>query len=128
MNIATLLDMSAEAFGDRVAVVSGDTRLTYAELKAAAQAAAQPLQLLARRAKGRRVALRWARSRSARAAEEGRRGAAPDRFRRCTNRSAVLLRGDFSVRWAEGPPRDRGRPAGPGRPRKILHALPPRCG
>lgn len=44
MNIATLLDMSAEAFGDRVAVVSGDTRLTYAELKAAAQAAAQRIQ------------------------------------------------------------------------------------
>src|SRR5882757_2724298 len=40
MNIATILDMAAEAFGDRTAVVSGATRMTYAELRAAAQRAA----------------------------------------------------------------------------------------
>jgi len=44
MNIATLLDMSAEAFGERIAVVSGGTRLSYAELKAAALAAAQRIR------------------------------------------------------------------------------------
>ncbi|MDB5972528.1 MAG: long-chain fatty acid--CoA ligase [Hydrocarboniphaga sp.] len=44
MNIATLLDMSAEAFGERIAVVSGDTQLSYAELKAAALAAALRVQ------------------------------------------------------------------------------------
>lgn len=44
MNIATLLDMSAEAFGERIAVVSGGTQLSYAELKAAAQAAARRIQ------------------------------------------------------------------------------------
>ncbi|MDB5984962.1 MAG: long-chain fatty acid--CoA ligase [Nevskia sp.] len=40
MNIAMILDMAAEAFGDRVAVVSGDSRYTYAELRVAAQCAA----------------------------------------------------------------------------------------
>ena len=40
MNIATILDMAAEAFGDRIAVVSGSTRMSYAELRAAAQRAA----------------------------------------------------------------------------------------
>jgi long-chain acyl-CoA synthetase len=44
MNIATLLDMSAEAFGERIAVVSGDTQLSYAQLKAAAMAAAQRIK------------------------------------------------------------------------------------
>lgn len=33
MNISTILDMAAEAFGDRVAVVSGGERITYAELR-----------------------------------------------------------------------------------------------
>ena len=40
MNIATILDMAAEAFGDRVAVASGDSRYTYAELRDAAYRAA----------------------------------------------------------------------------------------
>jgi acyl-CoA synthetase (AMP-forming)/AMP-acid ligase II len=40
MNIATILDMAAEAFGDRVAIVNGATRLTYADVRAKAQAAA----------------------------------------------------------------------------------------
>lgn len=40
MNIATILDMAAEAFGERIAVVSGDTRMSYAELRAAARRAA----------------------------------------------------------------------------------------
>ena len=40
MNISTILDMAAEAFGDRVGVVCGDTRLTYAQLRDAAQRAA----------------------------------------------------------------------------------------
>jgi acyl-CoA synthetase (AMP-forming)/AMP-acid ligase II len=40
MNIATILDMAAEAFGERTAVVSGATRMSYAELRAAAQRAA----------------------------------------------------------------------------------------
>jgi acyl-CoA synthetase (AMP-forming)/AMP-acid ligase II len=40
MNIATILDMAAEAFGDRVALVSGNTRMSYAELHSAAQRAA----------------------------------------------------------------------------------------
>jgi acyl-CoA synthetase (AMP-forming)/AMP-acid ligase II len=44
MNIATLLDMSAEALGDRTAVVSAGTRLTYAQLRAAAIAAAHRIK------------------------------------------------------------------------------------
>jgi acyl-CoA synthetase (AMP-forming)/AMP-acid ligase II len=36
MNIATILDMAADAFPDRVAVVSGERQLTYAELRDAA--------------------------------------------------------------------------------------------
>ncbi len=40
MNISTILDMAAEAFGDRVGVVSGGTRYTYAELREAAYRAA----------------------------------------------------------------------------------------
>ena len=40
MNISTILDMAAEAFGERVAVVAGDSRYTYAQLRDAAQAAA----------------------------------------------------------------------------------------
>lgn len=40
MNITMLLDMAADAFGERTAVVCGDTALTYAELRTAAQAAA----------------------------------------------------------------------------------------
>ena len=40
MNIATILDMAAEAFGDRVAIVNGASRLTYADVRARAQAAA----------------------------------------------------------------------------------------
>ena len=36
MNIATILDMAAEAFGDRVAIVSGTERWTYAALREAA--------------------------------------------------------------------------------------------
>lgn len=42
MNISTILDMAAEAFGDRVAVVAGGERWTYAALRdAACRAAAQ---------------------------------------------------------------------------------------
>jgi len=41
MNISTILDMAAEAFGDRIGVVSGDQRLTYAELREAAYRAAR---------------------------------------------------------------------------------------
>jgi long-chain acyl-CoA synthetase len=40
MNISTILDMVAEVFGDRVAVVSGDQRFTYAQLRSMALAAA----------------------------------------------------------------------------------------
>lgn len=40
MNLTMLLDMAAEAFGERVAVVAGDARLTYAELRNAARNAA----------------------------------------------------------------------------------------
>lgn len=40
MNITMLLDMAADAFGDLTAVECGDTSLTYAQLRDAAQAAA----------------------------------------------------------------------------------------
>lgn len=40
MNISTILDMAAEAFGDRTAVVSGEFAYTYAELREAAYRAA----------------------------------------------------------------------------------------
>jgi acyl-CoA synthetase (AMP-forming)/AMP-acid ligase II len=42
MNLMMLLEMAAEGMGDRVAVVSGDTRMTYSELfEAAGRAAAR---------------------------------------------------------------------------------------
>lgn len=41
MNIAMLLDMAADAFGDRTAVVCGERRLTFAELRTAALGAAR---------------------------------------------------------------------------------------
>jgi long-chain acyl-CoA synthetase len=41
MNLSTILDMAADAFGDRVGVVCGDTRLTYAALRGKAHAAAR---------------------------------------------------------------------------------------
>jgi long-chain acyl-CoA synthetase len=41
MNIATILDMAAEAFGDRVGIVAGRERWTYTELRNAAWRAAQ---------------------------------------------------------------------------------------
>ncbi len=44
MNLSTILDMAAEAFGDRVGVVAGDLRLTYAELRQKAYAAARMLR------------------------------------------------------------------------------------
>ncbi|MDR3419404.1 MAG: class I adenylate-forming enzyme family protein [Nevskia sp.] len=44
MNIATILEMAAEAFGDRTALVSGATRMTYAELRIAAQRAAMAIR------------------------------------------------------------------------------------
>ena len=44
MNIATILDMAAEAFGDRVGVVSGSQRLNYAELREKAYAAAATIK------------------------------------------------------------------------------------
>jgi len=40
MNISTILDMAAEAFGERVAVVCGEQRYTYAELRERALRAA----------------------------------------------------------------------------------------
>ncbi|MDP9141257.1 MAG: acyl--CoA ligase [Pseudomonadota bacterium] len=40
MNISTILDMAAEAFGDRTGVVCGEERWDYATIRAAAQAAA----------------------------------------------------------------------------------------
>ena len=44
MNIATLLDMSAEAFGERIAIVSGGHRLSFEALKRKALAAAAYLR------------------------------------------------------------------------------------
>lgn len=44
MNISTLLDMAAEAFGDRIGVVCGDVRYTYAELRSAAVNAAAAIR------------------------------------------------------------------------------------
>ncbi len=44
MNIAMILDMAAEAFGERVAVVSGERRYTYAELRVLAQRLAASLK------------------------------------------------------------------------------------
>ncbi len=44
MNLAMLLDMAAEAFGERTAVSCGTQRLTYAQLRAAAQTAARHLR------------------------------------------------------------------------------------
>lgn len=44
MNISTILDMAAEAFGDRVGVVSGEQRWTYAELRDVAYGAAQQIK------------------------------------------------------------------------------------
>lgn len=45
MNISTILDMAAEAFGDRIGVVSGDSRYTYAELRTAAVNAAAAIRV-----------------------------------------------------------------------------------
>lgn len=44
MNIAMLLDMAADAFGERTAVVCGDQSLTFAELRRQAQRAARVFQ------------------------------------------------------------------------------------
>ena len=44
MNIATILDMAAEAFGDRIGVVCGEQRLSYAELREAAWNAAAAIK------------------------------------------------------------------------------------
>ncbi len=44
MNISTILDMAAEAFGDRIGVVSGTQKLTYAELRTAAHNAAHHIR------------------------------------------------------------------------------------
>ena len=44
MNIAMLLDMAADAFGDRTAVVCGEQSLTFAELREKAQRAANHFQ------------------------------------------------------------------------------------
>ena len=46
MNLSTILDMAADAFGDRVGVVCGDTRLTYAELRMRAHAGARMLRAI----------------------------------------------------------------------------------
>ena len=44
MNISTILDMAAEAFGDRIGVVNGQQRLSYADLRERAQAAAHHIK------------------------------------------------------------------------------------
>lgn len=44
MNISMILDMAAEAFGDRVAVVCGESHLSYAELRSAAVNAAAAIK------------------------------------------------------------------------------------
>ena len=44
MNIATILDMAAEAFGDRLGVVCGQQRLSYAELRQRAWNAAAAIK------------------------------------------------------------------------------------
>jgi long-chain acyl-CoA synthetase len=44
VNIATILDMAAVAFGDRIAVACGDSRMTYAELREAAYRAAAAIK------------------------------------------------------------------------------------
>lgn len=44
MNITTLLDMAAEAFGDRCGVVAGESRLTFVELRENAYRAARHFQ------------------------------------------------------------------------------------
>lgn len=44
MNLSTILDMAAEAFGDRIGVVDGARRLSYAELRAKAHALAERVQ------------------------------------------------------------------------------------
>jgi len=44
MNITMILDMAADAFGDRAGVVAGAQRLTYAELRTRAHAAAAELR------------------------------------------------------------------------------------
>ena len=44
MNIATILDMAAEAFGDRIGVVCGAERLSYAELRQRAWNAAAAIK------------------------------------------------------------------------------------
>jgi long-chain acyl-CoA synthetase len=44
MNISTILDMAAEAFGERTGVVNGDTRIDYATLRARAYAAARAIR------------------------------------------------------------------------------------
>ncbi len=44
MNIATILDMAAEAFGDRIGVVCGSERLSYAELRQRAWNAAEVIK------------------------------------------------------------------------------------
>ena len=44
MNIATILDMAAEAFGDRIGVVCGEQRLSYAALRTAAWNAAEAIK------------------------------------------------------------------------------------
>ncbi|MEQ1438847.1 class I adenylate-forming enzyme family protein [Fontimonas sp. SYSU GA230001] len=41
MNISTILDMAAEAFGERIGVVAGDTRYSYAQLRELAYRAAR---------------------------------------------------------------------------------------
>jgi long-chain acyl-CoA synthetase len=44
MNISIVLDMAAEAFGDRVGVVSGSKRLSFAEIRDKAYAAAERIK------------------------------------------------------------------------------------
>jgi long-chain acyl-CoA synthetase len=44
MNISTILDMAAEAFGERTGVVNGATRMDYASLRERAHAAAQAIK------------------------------------------------------------------------------------
>ena len=44
MNLSMILDMAADAFGDRIGLVDGERRMSYAQMRETAQACAQHLQ------------------------------------------------------------------------------------
>lgn len=53
MNLSTILDMAAEAFGERIALVDGERRMSFADVRATAHACAHHLK----RSGARRVAM-----------------------------------------------------------------------